>query len=59
MGAFIFRCPATGQSVQGFVAEDVSSNGETFVSIECLACTRFHLVNPNTAKVVGEGDEPE
>jgi hypothetical protein len=59
MGAFIFRCPANGAKVQGFIAEEVPSNSEAFVSIECLACTQIHLVNPNTGRVAGEDHASE
>lgn len=54
MTAFIFRCPATGYSVQGMAAEpDVDV--DTYQSIKCPACARTHLVNPKTGKVAGSG----
>jgi len=58
MVSLIYRCPFTGSNVQGWVAEDVSSE-EVFVTQECLACTRTHLVNPVTRRVLGATDQPD
>lgn len=52
MVAFLFQCPMTGYSVQGLVPDPVA-DAETYVSITCTACSRTHLVNPKTGKVVG------
>jgi hypothetical protein len=54
---FVFRCPITGSNVQGFIAEEVPSNGESFVSVECLACRRLHMVNPKTGSVFGQDED--
>jgi hypothetical protein len=54
MTAFLFRCPATGYSVQGLVPDPVP-DGETYQSITCTACWRTHLVDPKTGKVAGAG----
>jgi hypothetical protein len=54
MTAFTFRCPDTGQIVQGFAAEDETTVGGQYVAIECLACRRLHLVNPTTGKTLRE-----
>ena len=58
MAAFIYRCPTTGRNVQGWFADDVSEDeGETYEAVTCLACTRMHLVNRSTRKVLGaDGD---
>jgi hypothetical protein len=56
MAPFLYRCPNTGKTVQGFSAEEVSDDN-TFTPIECLACRQVHLVNSTTGKVVGEDDE--
>jgi hypothetical protein len=50
-----YRCPTTGQTVQGFVAEE--ARGDTYESIGWLACRRLHSVNPATGKVLGEDDD--
>ena len=55
MPAFIYRCPATGLNVQGWIADDPSfENGDaTYEVVICTACTRAHLVNPKTGKTLG------
>lgn len=55
MSVFLFRCPATGYNVQGFVADDNDDydDCDTFHPFSCPACTRTHLVNPKTGKTVG------
>ncbi len=57
MAPFLYRCPNTGLRVQGFVAEDVPDDADTYESVTCLACQQVHLVNPATGKVLGEADE--
>jgi hypothetical protein len=52
MTAFLFRCPATGYSVQAVVADPVP-DGDVYQSVTCTACSRTHLVNPKTGKVAG------
>ena len=58
MAAFIFRCPATGKNVQGWLADEPSSESgdDVYETVACAACTRVHLVNPKTGKTVG-GDQ--
>ena len=53
---FVFRCPNTGLNVHGFVAEDLADDRH-FEPVTCNACTRVHLVNPKTGKLIGEDDE--
>ncbi len=48
---FTYRCPRTGQQVQGQVADDLT-NGETYEPVTCIACGRVHLVNPKSGKVL-------
>jgi hypothetical protein len=52
MAAFLYRCPNTGMNVQGWVADD-PTEGETYHSITCTICTRLHLVDPKTGRVLG------
>jgi hypothetical protein len=49
---FLYRCPNTRQTVQGWSAEDVSDDDE-YESIACLACAQLHLINLKTGKVLG------
>jgi hypothetical protein len=57
MAALIYRCPATGQNVQTWFADDGSENGNTYLTVTCLACQQVHLVNPGSGKVLGNDDE--
>jgi hypothetical protein len=57
MAPFLFRCPITGQTVQGWSADDVTDDDESYQSFECTACTRTHLVNLKTGKVLGEDED--
>jgi len=58
MPVFLYRCPATGLKVQGWVADDPERQAETtFESLTCLACTRLHMVNPSTGRVLGGDDD--
>jgi hypothetical protein len=56
MPPFLYRCPNTGQRVQGFVAEEMPDD-DTYEMVTCLACQQVHLVNPGTGKVLGQEDE--
>jgi hypothetical protein len=44
--------------VQGWLADDPSGdNDEVYESVARLACTRIHLINRSTGKVLGGDDE--
>ena len=58
MTAILFRCPNTGQQVQGWLAVDASENGnETCLPLTCLACSQTHLINSKTRKALGAEDD--
>ena len=58
MAPLIFRCPATGYNVQGWVADEVPTSAvDTYEGILCHACGALHMVNQRTAKVLGVEDE--
>ena len=54
MAPIIFRCPNTGLNVQSWIADECPADviGE-FVSIQCTACRRTHLVSPMTGRTLG------
>jgi hypothetical protein len=55
MAPFLYRCPNTGLNVQGWFADDASGDDdEAYETVTCLACTRTHLINRSTGKVLGE-----
>jgi hypothetical protein len=37
---FLDRCPNTGQTVQGWPAEEIVDDENVFESVACLICTR-------------------
>jgi hypothetical protein len=53
MRPFLYRCPNTGQTVQGFTAEETPDE-YAYEAITCLACRQTHFVNSTTGKVLGE-----
>ena len=49
--------PNTGQNVQGWSADEVTTDdNNSYQSFQCIACTRVHLVDLKTGKVLGEED---
>ena len=58
MPSVLFRCPYTGRTVQGWLEEEVSVS-DVYVSLECPVCTRTHLVNPTTGRVLGANYKPD
>ena len=58
MATFLYHFPNTGKNVQGWTANDPTErDDDAFEAVTCLACTRVHLVNPKTGKVLGEDDD--
>ena len=56
MATFLFHCPYTHALVHGYVADQVRDD-DVYETIKCTACTRTHLVNPKTGRVIGQADE--
>jgi hypothetical protein len=52
MVSFTYRCPRTGQQVQGWGAADHLTDSETYEPVTCTACGRVHLINPKSGKVL-------
>jgi hypothetical protein len=46
-----YRCPETGQQVQGWAADDLIG-WDSYEPVTCTACGRVHLVNPKSGKVL-------
>ena len=58
MATFIYRCPSTGLSVQGWFAEEIDSDQDAnYETVTCAACSRVHLVNRATGRALGQDDE--
>ncbi|HUN95375.1 MAG TPA: hypothetical protein VMU69_03945 [Bradyrhizobium sp.] len=56
MSTFIYRCPITGQKVQGWVA-DAAAGDDTYNAVTCSSCNLLHFVNVTTGKVLRTADE--
>ena len=54
---FLYRCPSTGRTVQGWSAEEINDDENAYESVACLVCTQMHLVNLKTGKVLGVEEE--
>jgi hypothetical protein len=54
MPTFLYRCPVSGHRVQGFVDDDpIEKTGHVYQPVT-TACSRFHLFNPTTGKLLSE-----
>ena len=53
---FLYRCPTTGQTVQGWSAEEVTDD-DAYEPVTCVAYTKVHLINPKTGRVLGEEED--
>jgi hypothetical protein len=54
---FLYCCPNTAQTVQGWSADEVADDDTSYQSVTCLACAQLHLINPKTGKVIGAKKE--
>jgi hypothetical protein len=58
MPPFLYRCPNTGDHVQGWSAEEASADqANAYETVTCIACKQVHLVNPATGQVLTGGDD--
>ena len=59
MGAFIYRCPVTGLKVQGWLADEPSSEDtrSAYEAVICTACTRVHIINRKIGRTIGDDQE--
>ncbi|WP_439395830.1 hypothetical protein ACRQ5Q_02285 [Bradyrhizobium sp. PMVTL-01] len=48
----LFKCPQTGMNVQHRL--EVGPGDRTHVSVACPACTRLHLIDTSTGRLLGE-----
>jgi hypothetical protein len=58
MSPITYRCPTTGKNVQGWFADEASTNdGEVYEAVTCLAWSQVHLINRVTGRALGGDDE--
>ena len=53
MPPFVFTCPATSMKVQHWLDDDQDVPDNEYEVITCLACTKLHLINRKTGKILG------
>jgi hypothetical protein len=58
MGAFVFTCPETSLKVQHWLDDDDKDARDTgYEAVWCQACTRLHLINRKTGKLLGQREK--
>jgi hypothetical protein len=55
MTLFMYRCPVTNLDVQARATDNPAHDHASGVyeTVTCIACTRVHLVDSKTGKVLG------
>jgi len=56
MAPFIFICPVTQMRVQHWRDDAPGVSEDEYETVACRACTRIHLVNRKTGKLLGQID---
>lgn len=56
---FLYCCPVTGMNVQGLTYDDAPPEDEKnrLEMVQCLACGKFHLVDPSKGPLPPAGDK--
>ena len=61
MAKLIFRCVQTGMNVQVWLPDegptDHADAADSYEAVTCPACTRIHLVNTTTGKMLGDREK--
>jgi hypothetical protein len=58
MANLIFRCVKTGMNVQVWLPDEApTDHADSYEAVTCPACTRIHLVNTTTGKMLGDRDK--
>jgi len=58
MVRLIFRCTRTGMHVQIEMSEMApTDHADSYESVTCPACTRIHLINKTTGKILGDNEK--
>jgi len=56
--SIVFRCPNTGLNVHGWITDDpTEGEAESYEAVTCTACTRVHLINPKTGRMLGDDED--
>jgi hypothetical protein len=57
MASLTFRCALTAAEVPVPFSPDPESDPNTYEYVVCPACSRSHLVNRSTGKLIGDRDD--
>lgn len=58
MAKLIFRCVQTGMNVQVWLPDaEPTDQADSYEAVTCPACTRLHLVNKSTGKILGDKEK--
>jgi hypothetical protein len=58
MARLIFRCTRTGMNVQIEMPETApTDHADSYESVTCPACTRIHLINKATGRILGDNEK--
>lgn len=58
MAKLIFRCAQTGLNVQVWLPDEAPVvHADSYEAVTCPACTRMHLVNKTTGKMLGDKEK--
>jgi len=58
MPNLIFRCARTGLNVQVWLPEEgAPAEADSYEAVTCPACSRIHLVNKTTGKMLGDKEK--
>jgi hypothetical protein len=58
MAKLIFRCVQTGMNVQVWLPDsEPTDQADSYETVTCPACTRLHLVNKSTGKILGDKEK--
>jgi hypothetical protein len=57
MAPLLFTCPVTSMKVQHWLDDDQDAPENEYEAITCAACTRVHLLNRKTGKLLGQDEE--
>jgi hypothetical protein len=58
MTASFFTCPITDLNVQHWLDDNENVPDTEYEAVTCQACTRIHLINRKTGRLLGQIDEP-
>ena len=57
MAPLLFTCPVTSIKVQHWLDDDQDAPENEYEAITCAACSRVHLLNRMTGKLLGQDEE--